>query len=82
MVVPILKKVKTSLKIVGYIFISYAYNRSAYRFLKHEPKISDIHKDMIMELRNALFFTHVFSCKSKEGSSLSKRTFETINENS
>lgn len=26
-----------------------------------------------MELRNALFFTHVFSCKSKEGSSLSKQ---------
>ena len=36
----------------------------------------------MMESRNASFFKHVFPCKSKEESSSSKRTHETINEES
>ena len=35
-----------------------------------------------MESRNASFFEHVFPCKFEEGPSSSKRTFETMNEDS
>lgn len=35
-----------------------------------------------MESRNASFFEHVFPCKFKEEASSSKRTYETMNENS
>ena len=44
--------------------------------------ISNIHKNKIMESRNASFFEDVFPCKSKEEPSSSKRVLETINENS
>ena len=48
----------------------------------HESNISNIHKNTIMELRNAPFFEDAFPYRSKEGSSSSKRVFETINGNS
>ena len=48
----------------------------------HESENSDIHKNNIMESRNASFFENVFLCKSKDGSSSSKRTYETMNEES
>ena len=67
--VPLPKKVKIGPKTIDCIFIGYAHNSSAYRFLVHESKISDIHKNTIMESRNALFFEHVFPCRSKEESS-------------
>ena len=35
-----------------------------------------------MESRNVSFFENVFSCKSKDGSSSSKRTYKTMNEES
>ena len=35
-----------------------------------------------MESRNASFFEHIFPCKSDEGPSSSKRTYETMNEDS
>ena len=35
-----------------------------------------------MESRNASFFENVFPCKSKDGSSSSKRTYKTMNEES
>ena len=80
--VPLPKKVKIGPKTIDCIFIGYAHNSSAYRFLVHESKISDIHKNTIMESRNASFFEHVFPCRSKEESSSLKRTCETIRENS
>lgn len=46
----------------------------------HGSKISNIHKNMIIELRNASFFEHVFPCKSEEGWSSSKRTLGTVSE--
>nr|CAN76029.1 hypothetical protein VITISV_016069 [Vitis vinifera] len=55
---------------------------NAYRFLVYESNIPDIHKNTIMESRNASFFEDVFPCKSKEEPSSSKRMLETINENS
>ncbi|PKI57989.1 hypothetical protein CRG98_021620 [Punica granatum] len=71
-VVPTPKKVKIGPKTVDCIFIGYAHNSSAYRFLVHESKISDIHKNTIMESRNASFFEDVFPCKLNEVLSSSK----------
>ena len=76
------KKVKIGPKTVDCIFIGYAQNSSAYRFLVYKSEIPDIHKNTIMESRNASFFEHVFPCKFEEGPSSSKRTFETMNEDS
>ena len=47
------------------IFMGYAHNSVAYRFLVYESNIPDIHKNMIMESRNSSFFDDVFPCKSK-----------------
>ena len=71
-VVPTPKKMKIGHKTVDYIFIGYAHNSNAYRFLVHESENPNIHKNAIMEARNALFFENVFPCKSKYGSSSSK----------
>ena len=76
------KKVKIGPKTVDCIFISYAHNSTTYRFLVHESNILGIHKNTIMELRNASSFEDVFPCKSKEELISSKRVLETINENS
>ena len=78
--VPPLKKVKIGPKTIDCIFIGYAHNNAAYRFLVHESNISDIHKNTIIESRNASFFEDIFPCKSKVDQNSSKRAFETINE--
>ena len=49
MVVPPPKKAKIRPKIVDCIFISYAHNSNAYRFLVHESNIPNIHKNKIMK---------------------------------
>ena len=72
--VPIPKKVKIGPKTVDCIFIGYAQNSSAHRFLVYKSDIPDIHKNTIMESRNAMFFEHVFPCKSNDEASSSKRT--------
>ena len=66
MAIPPPKKVKIGPKTIDCIFIGYAHNSNASRFLVHELNITDIHKNMIMELRNALFFEDVYPCNSKE----------------
>ena len=76
------KKMKIGPKMVDCIIIGYAHNSNAYRFLVHESKNPDIHKNTIMESRNASLFENVFLCKSKDGSSLSKWTYKTMNEES
>mgnify|MGYP003702717001 FL=1 len=48
------------------IFIGYAHNSSAYRFLVHKSEIPDIHRNTIMESRNACFFEHIFPCRTHE----------------
>ena len=80
--VPPPKKVKIGPKTIDCIFIGYAHNSVAYQLLVHESNIPDIHKNMIMESRNASFFEDVFPCKSKVEPNSSKQAFETINENS
>ena len=80
--VPPPKKVKIGPKTIDYIFIGYAHNSAAYRFHVHDSNIPDIHKNTIMESRNASLFEDVFPCRSKEKPSSSKRVLETIHENS
>ena len=69
-------------KIVDCVFIRYAYNSNVYRFLVHESNIPDIHKNTIMESRNASFFEYVFPCKTNSNSNVHKRAHETIIEDS
>ena len=76
------KKVKIGPKTIDCIFIGFAHNSNVYQFLVYESNIPDIHKNTIMESRNASFFEDVFPYKSKEESSSSKRILKTINENS
>ncbi|WJZ99453.1 hypothetical protein VitviT2T_017897 [Vitis vinifera] len=61
--VPPPKKVKIGPKTIDCIFIGYAHNSNAYRFLVYESNIPDIHKNTIMESRNASFFEDVFPCE-------------------
>ncbi|RVX22336.1 Retrovirus-related Pol polyprotein from transposon TNT 1-94 [Vitis vinifera] len=61
--VPPRKKVKIGPKTIDCIFIGYAHNSNAYRFLVYESNIPDIHKNTIMESRNASFFEDVFPCE-------------------
>jgi len=77
-VVPLPKAVKIGPKTVDGIFIGYADESSAYRFLVHESKIPDIHKNSIMESRNASFFENVFPCLNKDKASSSRMDNENI----
>ena len=61
--VPLPKKVKVGPKTVDCIFVGYAHNISAYRFLVVKSEISDIHKHTVMKSRNASFFEDVFPCR-------------------
>ena len=79
---PTTKNVKIGPKTINCIFIGYAQNSSTYRFLVYKFEILDIHKNTIMESRNVSFFEHIFPCKSDEGLSSSKPTYETMNEDS
>ena len=67
---------------MDYFFIGYAHNSNTYRFLVYESKNPDIHKNTIMESRNATFFEDIFPCNSKKGSSSFKQTYNTMNEGS
>ena len=80
--VPPPKKVRIGPKTIDCIFIGYAHNGAAYRFLIYESNIPDIHQNTIMESRNASLFEDVFPYGSKEKPSSSKRVLETIHENS
>ncbi|GJR29762.1 retrotransposon protein, putative, ty1-copia subclass [Tanacetum coccineum] len=63
------KAQKIGPKSVDCIFIGYAKNNSAYRFIVHESKNPDIQKNTVMESRNASFFEHIFPCFQKNQSS-------------
>ncbi|GJX00906.1 retrotransposon protein, putative, ty1-copia subclass [Tanacetum coccineum] len=70
--VPTPKAQKIGPKSVDCIFIGYAKNNTAYRFIVHESKNPDIQKNTIMESRNASFFENIFPCLSKETGSSSR----------
>ena len=77
MAVPIPKKVKIGQKIVDCVFIGYAHDSSAYRFLIHKLEIIDMHANSIVKTRNASLFENVFPYKSTQKSNSSKRTHDT-----
>ncbi|KZV17034.1 hypothetical protein F511_34284 [Dorcoceras hygrometricum] len=79
--VPKLKQVKIGPKTIDCVFIGYALNSSAYRFLVHKTEISDISEGTILESRNAVLFEYKFPCKEKKESS-TKRAYETTIESS
>ena len=58
------------------IFISYVLNNSAYKFLVHKSEIPDIHVNMIIESRDAVFFEDIFPYKREEDKTSEKRTHE------
>ena len=60
------------------IFIGYAHNSSAYRFLVHKSETSDIHRNTIMELRNACFFEDIFPCRTHAGVPRSLEQFDEL----
>ena len=79
-VVPLPKTQKIGPKMVDCIFIGYAHHSSAYRFLVYDSKIPDIHKNTIMESRNASFFENVFPCLDKEHESSSTPVDEVVHD--
>ena len=60
------KKVKIGSKPIDCIFIGYEHNNTTYQFIVLESNIPDIHKNTIMESRNASLFEDVFPYKSKQ----------------
>ncbi|GKE14549.1 pol polyprotein, partial [Tanacetum coccineum] len=77
-VVPTPKAQKIGPKAVNCIFIGYAKNSSAYRFIVHESKNPDIQKNTIMVSWNASFFEHIFPCLSKETRSSARLDDEVV----
>ena len=64
--VPSPKMVKIRPKTIYCIFIDYAHNSAAYRFLAHESNIPNIHKNTTLESRNASFIEDAFPCDQKK----------------
>ena len=79
-IVPAPKKVRIGPKTVDCVFIGYAQNSSAYRFLVQKSEIIDIHENTIIESRNAYFFENVFPYKEVREINSSKRSHEEIDE--
>ena len=89
-VVPPPKVQKLGPKTVDCVFIGYAQHgsdcvstglaehSSAYRFLVHESKNPEIHKNSIMESRNATFFEYVFPRLEKGNASSSTPVDEIV----
>ena len=65
-VVPNPKNVKIGPKTVDYVFIGYANNSNAYWFLVYKSGILDIHKNTILESRNASFFESTLKKYTRE----------------
>ena len=75
-VVPIPKRINIRSKSIDCVFISYAHNNSAYRFLIHKSNVPDINVNTIIESRNVVYFEEIFPYKSTQVSSSLKRKFE------
>ncbi|GKC11271.1 retrovirus-related pol polyprotein from transposon TNT 1-94, partial [Tanacetum coccineum] len=72
------KAQKIGPKSVDCIFIGYAKNSSAYRFIVHDSKNPDIQKNALMESRNASFFENIFPCLPNETESSSRLDDEVV----
>ncbi|GJX18978.1 retrotransposon protein, putative, ty1-copia subclass [Tanacetum coccineum] len=75
--VPTPKAQKIGPKSVDCIFIGYAKNSSAYRFIVHDSKNSDIQKNAVMKSRNASF-ENIFPCLTKKTGSSSRLDDEVV----
>ena len=64
--VPPPKMVKIGPKTIDGIFIGYAHNSAAYRFLVYKSNIDDIHVNTVIESRNASFFEEIFPWKKED----------------
>jgi hypothetical protein len=62
--VPITKKRKLGPKTVDCVFLGYAHNSIAYRFLVVKSEVSDMHVYTIFESRDATFFENIFPMKN------------------
>ena len=74
--IPIPKRIKIGSNSVDCVFIGYAYDSSAYRFLIHKSDVPEMNGNTIIESRNAVFFEEIFPYKSTQVSSSLKRNFE------
>ncbi|GJU13209.1 retrotransposon protein, putative, ty1-copia subclass [Tanacetum coccineum] len=76
--VPTPKAQKIGPKSIDCIFIGYAKNSIAYRFIIHDLKNPDIQKNALMESRNASFFENIVPCLTKETGSSSRLDDEVV----
>ncbi|RAN85569.1 hypothetical protein B5P41_34280, partial [Bacillus sp. SRB_28] len=67
--IPIPKRVKIGPKTVDCVFIVYATNSKACRFLVHKSEHPDIYDNTVMESDNAEFFEHIYPYKTRLESS-------------
>ena len=81
MMVPIPKMIKIGPKTIDYIFIGYAINSNASRFLVYKSYIPDVHVNTIIESKNASLFENVFPSKNACDESFLKRTYDTVTNN-
>ncbi|GKA08592.1 retrotransposon protein, putative, ty1-copia subclass [Tanacetum coccineum] len=75
---PTPKAQKIGPKSIDCIFIGYAKNSSAYHFIVHDLKNTDIQKNAVMESRNASVFENIFPCLNKETRSSSRLDDEVV----
>jgi hypothetical protein len=61
--VPITKKRKLGPKTLDCVFLGYAHNNIAYRFLIVKSEVYDMHVDTIFQSRDATFFENIFPMK-------------------
>ncbi|GJR30555.1 retrotransposon protein, putative, ty1-copia subclass [Tanacetum coccineum] len=78
--VPTPKTQKIGPRSVDCIFIGYAKNIIAYRFIVHESKNRDIQKNTVMESRNASLFENIFPCLTMETGISSRLDGEVVQE--
>ena len=57
--IPISKKRKLGLKTVDCVFLGYAHQSIAYRFLVVKSKVPDMHVDTIMESHDVIFLEYI-----------------------
>jgi len=67
--IPLVKKRKLGPKTVDCVFLGYAKNSAAYRFLVVKSDTTEIHVNTVMESRDAAFFEDIFPMKVRASSS-------------
>jgi hypothetical protein len=63
---PVRKKRKLGPKTVDCVFLGYAHNSAAYRFLVVHSETSEVTVNVIMESRDVTFFESIFPMRDKE----------------